>query len=651
MAQSSVKKRVTLNVENIGGIDHTNIEFDPGVAILTGRNATNRTSLLKAIMAALGSSEASLKADSDQGQVELNMGEETYTRHLSSQNGATVMSGDPYLEDAKLADLFAFLLETNESRQAVTRSEDLRDIIMQPIDTADIKRQIDKYTTERDNLDQEIADIDDLKQELPDLKDKKAELVAEESDKKEELGEVEGKISEIDRGLDDKEEENQKREKKFEELNEAREELENVRHQIETHKDSIEALREEREELREEQQEHEEPSDDQIENIEAQIQQLRQQKDALNGTINQLQTVIEFNQSQLDDSANIFEGVSETDTANGESVAERLSSDTNELTCWTCGNDTSTSQIEAMVDDLNELRDQYMKQRRELTQRVDELTDQRSDLKERQRKQSELTERLETIAEEIDRRESRIANLEERRDELTEKVESLESAVEQLQGEQEKDSKLLELHKQANQLEVELDRLKTNIENTEDRISNIEERLAEQNELAAQRDEIQKEIEELRTRVDRLEAEAVEQFNEHMEAVLDILAYENLERIWIERTEQEVKRGREKVIENRFDLHIVRATDEGKVYEDTVDHLSESERKVTGLVFALAGYLVHDVAEKIPFMLIDSVEAIDAPRLSALIDYFQDHAGYLVVALLEEDAKALDDSYQRIIEI
>jgi len=29
--------------------------------------------------------------------------------------------------------------------------------------------------------------------------------------------------------------------------------------------------------------------------------------------------------------------------------------------------------------------------------------------------------------------------------------------------------------------------------------------------------------------------------------------------------------------------------------------LSESEREVTGLVFALAGYLVHDVHETVPF--------------------------------------------------
>lgn len=68
-------------------------------------------------------------------------------------------------------------------------------------------------------------------------------------------------------------------------------------------------------------------------------------------------------------------------------------------------------------------------------------------------------------------------------------------------------------------------------------------------------------------------------------------------------------------------------------------------------MFALAGYLVHDVSEKVPFILIDSVEAIDAPRLNKLIEYFGDHVEYLVIALLEEDAKAINKEYNRIHDI
>lgn len=46
----------------------------------------------------------------------------------------------------------------------------------------------------------------------------------------------------------------------------------------------------------------------------------------------------------------------------------------------------------------------------------------------------------------------------------------------------------------------------------------------------------------------------------------------------------------------------------GHTYEGTVDTLSESEREVLGLVFALAGYLVHKVYEQFPFILLDLPE-------------------------------------------
>lgn len=69
----------------------------------------------------------------------------------------------------------------------------------------------------------------------------------------------------------------------------------------------------------------------------------------------------------------------------------------------------------------------------------------------------------------------------------------------------------------------------------------------------------------------------------------------------------EFELGRRKVAKSQFDLHIVRSTESGTTYEDTVDNLSESEREVTGLMFALAGYLVHDIHETVPFMLLDSM--------------------------------------------
>src|SRR5699024_6206877 len=146
MSQPQTSERLAeIHAENIGGIDDTTVSLSSGVTALTGRNATNRTSLLRALMGALGSDRVSLKGDADEGRVELTLGGEDdsiYTRTLAREDGTVVMGGEPYLEDSEGADLFAFLLENNEARQAVARSENLREVIMRPVDTDAIQAEI-----------------------------------------------------------------------------------------------------------------------------------------------------------------------------------------------------------------------------------------------------------------------------------------------------------------------------------------------------------------------------------------------------------------------------------------------------------------------------------------------------------------------------
>jgi DNA repair exonuclease SbcCD ATPase subunit len=122
--------------------------------------------------------------------------------------------------------------------------------------------------------------------------------------------------------------------------------------------------------------------------------------------------------------------------------------------------------------------------------------------------------------------------------------------------------------------------------------------------LETEIEEIDEQLAALRDHVERIERKAIEEFNDRIAEVLDILEYENIERVWIERKEVETRDGRRKVTEKRFDLHVVRTGEDGTAYEDTAAHLSESEREVTGLIIALAGYFVHDLHETVPFMIL-----------------------------------------------
>ncbi|WP_435158230.1 archaea-specific SMC-related protein [Haladaptatus sp. DFWS20] len=644
--------QIELSASNIGGIDQTDVTFSPGVTILTGRNATNRTSFLQAIMAALGSDQATLKGDAEEGSVELTIGERTYTRTLARTNGSITTKGDPYLDDAELADLFALLLESNEARRAVALDDDLRDLIMQPVDTETIDAEIKQLETEKQHLDNELETLESLNQQRPSLEQQRTRLETEVEEKRAELEAKETELEETDANVSEKRDEKAELDEKLDELRQTRSTLEDTRYKISSEEDSIEALQDELSELETKQNElPDEPSN--TGEISQKIQSLRERKQQLSSTMTELQTIIQFNEEMLEgtspDVRDALQPTGGSDSTSTDSITDQLVADTETVVCWTCGSEVDKEEIEATLERLRTLRQETLDERSDLNSKINELEDKKSARENRQRERERVEQRITQLETELDDRETRLEELRAERSDLTEEIETLEEEVDSL--EEEDYSEVLDLHKEANQLEFELERLESDLEDVETELQDIETRLDEREQLEAQRAEIQEELADLRTRIEQIEQNAVTEFNEHMETVLDLLDYANLERIWIERTKQDVREGRRKVTKSVFTLHVIRSTESGTAYEDTVDHLSESEREVTGLVFALAGYLAHEVYEDVPFILLDSLEAIDSDRIATLVDYFSEYADYLVTALLPEDASALDEKYERVTEI
>ena len=153
---------IETTVSNVGGIDEASVTIPPGVSILTGRNATNRTSFLRALMAGFGSERCSLKGDAESGSVTVELGGKPYTRTLTREDTQVVFGGEPYLDDPEPADLFAFLLEHNDARQAVARGDDLRALIMRPIDTEALSAESAACKRDRDEVEAELGEIQDL---------------------------------------------------------------------------------------------------------------------------------------------------------------------------------------------------------------------------------------------------------------------------------------------------------------------------------------------------------------------------------------------------------------------------------------------------------------------------------------------------------
>lgn len=630
-----------VDVEHIGGIDATTVEFTPDVTVLAGRNATNRTSFLRSLMAALGSDRASLKGNADHGSVTLDLDGETYIRKLTRTNDGVAFAGDPYLEESQLADLFAFLLESNPARRAVVRNEDLRELILRPVDVDEIEARISQLHVEKRGIDNQLSELSEASRERDSLEEEHARVTTQ-------LETAETELEEARESLETAQEADSEStgSEQLDSLRETQSQLEDVTYDLETEQESVSSLEAEQVELEAQLDNLSTVDETELDDLASQIEQIRGRKRELDEIISQLQMVIQFNEQITDEGMTDFVGEEEatqTQTeADGGSVTDQLLADqSNDVTCWTCGSQTDVEQIESTVSCLETLRQEKVERRNELNRELEERKTQRKEYATMRDKRTALERTLETTESELADRTDRITKLESRQEELLNKIDDVESAVET----DEDDEELLAAQKEVTQLELKRDRLERKRDALTEEIDNLESQLEEGDQLEARREEINGELEELRTRIERVERDAIEAFNEQMATVVELLEYGNLARIWLE------YRNPEGNGDATFDLHVTRQTDDGTTYEDSVTHLSESEREVTGLVLALAGYLVHDVHEVVPFMLLDSLEAIDAKRIAQLVEYLEEYASYVVVALLPEDARALNNEYQRIPEI
>ncbi|MEF8871474.1 MAG: archaea-specific SMC-related protein [Haloarculaceae archaeon] len=639
MSQEPHQNQLTeLYVKNIGGIQETSLQLRPGVTALVGENATNRTSLIQAIAAGLGADQYSLKSDSDTGKVSLTVAGETYTRELRRENGDIRAGGDPYLERSSIAELYAVLLRSNDIRSAVRESGDLRTLILAPVDTAAINQKISERVDERREVDKQLDRLDSLEEEL-------VEKQTEQRRKQRRLEELEAQLEQKSATLDAVEDaqsgngpDTAELDETLDELNDARSKLERVSANLRGEKKSLQSLRDSKETVDQQYSSLSMPDETRLSALEERIERLRDQKQSLDSTVTELQRVIRFNDRQLTDSDSALDQALETEQ--GDSAAERLDPSKTTVTCWTCGSQVERASIDEMVDKLRELEAEKTQEKNDLASRIEEVRQELDTLRSQREEITQLESKRSSLEEKIDRREENIATFEQRKETLQQRVDTLESEVESLEGSQQ--DELLDVQQEVSKLRFQKEQVESELDDIDATIDAIESELETREQLRERRGELSAELEELRTRIDRIESEAIEEFNTHMAALLDKLDYDNIDKIWMERTEVEVREGRGKTTETQFDLHVIRENTDEEVYEDTIDHLSESEREIVGLVVALAGYIVHDIHEEVPFMLLDSVEMIDGERLVDLVSYLEQFVPYLVVVLLPDHTQAFE---------
>lgn len=631
-APGSTRGAVEVSVTNIGGVSQGRLAIQPGVTVLAGENASNKSSLLQGVSAVLGGPTPSLKSDADRGEVVLDVDGEEYYVAVESKGGRTVVTDERrYSPERDLCELFVSLDEMNPIRRAVVGDGDLHDLLMRPVDTDEIEAEIARLERRKVTIDEQIAERDRLEDRLTSLESREASLEAD-------LEAVERELTETRRAVRDIEADGAASEDAqdlLDALEATRNERETVRNRVETQRNAITSLREERESVRDRLESRDDDgSDDELASVTEQIEQLRQQKTALTNTINSLSPIVEMNQQLLGDESTLPDRMAESD------VLGELDPSSRELTCWTCGSHIERAQIAEQVQVVQEIIQENREQRRVIDDQIASLTERKHRIEAVRAEREDLADRDHELDREVTRRERALSDLEADLDALDEEIADLESAVEETA--ELRDSEVVDLHQRASELEYERGQLESTLESVRAEIEDAEVELDRRADLIEEREAVTARLQAQRDRIESIERETVETINECMQDVLDLLGYRNVERVWVERV---ARRGRS---DADFELHVVRTSDDGVAYEDVIGHLSKSEREVIGLVVALAGYIVHDVGKEVPVVVVDAIEMLDADRIRALLDFFTRHADYVIAAALPEEASELAGDYPQV---
>lgn len=652
MAESKAKTsgNAEINVENIGGIREANVVFEPGITILTGQNATNRTSLLRAMNAVLGGTKGTIHARAEKQQeeatVNLGFGGEEYTY---SSDG----DSNTFTDDEKIVDYYSTLFELNEIRSEVrnwkegtTKKESparLRDYLMEPIDTEAIQNEIQRYQEEKSRLEDEIEEIEYIIKQIPKLEEVKVE-------EKENISELEDEIEVIENELDSLQEEI----KEAPQVDDLVSERESLTSQLEDERNHFESEKRRLSKEIERAETRISKAESKIEDLESELESKKEQTSSRTTTVRDISDEIVDIEEDIERIENIrddlrsiikvsskFSDNTPSEFENRSDVDDSHDLETETIECWTCGNTVKKSEVTDRTEQLRKITEEYGEEKSKLEQKLQKLEEDKKSILDNKNRISEIKTELEQLKDRIEDDEEHVESTNEEIEELEEKFEQtkediqkeiakVDEKIDSIEGFE--DNSIKEVSDRLSNKRTQLHSAKEELKDAE---SELEEAKSKQEELDGLENELEsvsEQLVELRNRVDTIENEVVESVNTHMDNMVKMLEYENIARIKINKKEEQ---------STLFDLEITREDEDG-VYTGSLDTLSESERELVGIVLGLSGYLAHRINDDVPFLLLDSLESFDAKRIDKLLDYFNEHVPYVIVALLPEDSQEVN---------
>lgn len=604
-----------VEVTNIGGIDHLNLQAKDSPMLVAGPNSTNKTSLLRAIAFGLGTDKVTVRSEAEEGSVMLSYNQTSVTRTARKTQTDIEISGESVLEGASERETFTHfgaLLEFNQIRRAVRHDGDFSDILKSPIDVDELERQQSEKIQEKRDRKRELSELQDLESELARCEEAIKTTREKLAVKEEELTSLQERQSSIE-------------DNELPALREKRGDLVAERRQYKDRIKSIEKAIGQLTSRRAEIEEQIDAATDEaasysVSSIKQELELVIEERSSIDDRIDVLQSVLTANREMLQSEHTGILGRDST-----------LMEDS--VRCWACGSSVPTDQFEEILDELESLIVEEKRQRQEYKPQVAELEAKISDAETAERRITDLKEEQRTIKEKTREREESLEIAKQELTEIEADIDDLDERIDEQEEEQSKEvadrtHEIEEARIECHTLEQELDRL-------EDRLETLREKRARRDVLEEAIETLSAEIQALTEKIERLEGQLQEEFNEAMNDLIDVLEFDKIERIWLD---------------GSFEMVIVREID-GEARQDTLNHLSESEREMVGLVLALAGYVTYDLSDSVPFLLLDTIGAFDTERARRLIRYFDRKVDYLVVATRSEVAEELEGDRLRMPEL
>lgn len=577
-----------IEIENIAGIREGSATLAPGVNAIQGSNWRGKSSFIAAIETVMGTLTP-LTVGQERGLVKLSTDERTVVTELVRRDGEVVREGQCYLADERervIAELFAFLDETNPIRAAVRNGDDLEALLTRPLDFEDIDEQISEHKREREQVERELERARNAAERLP----RKEEQIAELESK---LDALQEERDELVDGEDDDRDVGTTRDK----LSDVRAERDRVRDRIDRLEDTVERTRDRLAACRDALEELDVPENT---DLESQLASVRDELEEIERDIELLRSVYESNKRVLDEDR--VELLTEVDHG--------MMDDT--LECWVCGGTADRAAFSAELEELGSRIASRREAAADHRERVTELETERETMREKRRRRADLEDEISDLESTLTDRKDSLSTARDRLVELDDRVESLSADVEDA------DDRLTDI-------ESEIKYTERALEEARDELETIEAAAGQRETLETERDGLAERIEALRTRKERAKRRTREAFDDAIEAVLS-------------RFDVGFETAR---LTASFDLVVAR---EGR--EAPLDTLSEGERELLGIVAALAGHTAFDVADHVPVFLLDGVGGLAKDHLHVLVDYLKDRARYLVLTAYPEhgpfDGRQLD---------